>query len=282
MRYIAFSAVALAGCGGAGSPSVTPAKLRTDAQFCYYGMNGLAANETADHASCVWAADFYGPIEQMAALSYAKASGRSVVLMLPGCSVPRAQVASETRFVLQRLQDAQLLTGPIIAAYWCDEADDAAKAMTDEEANARIAAVRTAMADFDGTRGVPIAGLYQCASGRRPGLEALDWTGCDRYDHGCAVFTEAYADFERWADRRQGRKLMAIAGGADPWRQDSTCWEAKVEGDPRYAGLFVFIYQTVTDHGATYTGVRDNGRRKAWCDVGRRFQTGDPLARCAA
>lgn len=270
----------LGGCGGSTAPSTSlPAKLRTDALFCYYGMNGLAAAETADHTNCVWAADFYGPVEQLAALSYAKGTGRRVILMVPGCAVPRDQVESEVRFDLQRIADAALLEN-IAAIYWCDEADDAGKAMSDEEATARIASVRRAAADFPGSRSVPIAGFYQCGSGRRPGLEALDWAGCDRYDHGCDVFLEAYVDLEHWADRAPGRRLMAIAGGANPWREQPPCWESKVQGDTRYAALIVFIYQTVTDQGVTYTGVRDNGIRPTWCDAGMRFKDADAAMRC--
>lgn len=283
MRILAALCLLLAACGGGGgtpaASTALPAKLRTDAQFCYFAMNGLAANEASDHASCVWAADFYGPIEQLAALSYAKASGAKIILSLPACrpGLPLAQIEPEMRFYLQRIADAGLLQN-IFAITPCDEPDD--QGISDADMKAIITAVHAAMASFDATRAKPITMFYTCGGKTRPGIEYVELPGCDRYDHGCAVFAEAYGEFEALAAKEPDIHPWAIAGGADPWHEQPACWEAKVHSDARYAGLIVFLYQTVTDRGSTYTGVRDNGMRKVWCDVGMRFRTGNPAAKC--
>lgn len=274
----------MGGCGGGGAASsnspaastTLPATLRTDALFCYWYMDQQAALETTDHTNCVMAGESYvAPLAQLAALS--QAAGRNVILAVPACEVPLAQVESEVRFWLRRIADAGYLKN-IVAVYPCDEPDD--KGFSDADMRAIITATHAAMATFDETRAKPIAMFYTCGGKARPGLAFVDWPGCDRYDHGCAVFVEAYGEFEAMAAKEPDVHPLAIAGGSDPWRQQPACWEAKVQGDPRYAGLLVFIYQTTTDRGVTYTGVRDNGLRPAWCGAGRRFLTGDPAAHC--
>lgn len=274
-------AVLLAACAGGGGssvPTTLPAQLRHDAVFCYWAMDQGAALETVAHTNCMMANASYGaPLPQLAALS--QAAGRKLILAVPGCEPPVAQVESEVRLWLQRIATAGYLHN-VAAIYPCDEPDD--KGLSDDEMKARITAVHAAMATFDETRGKPIAMFWTCGSGKRPGIDFVDWPGCDRYDHGCAVFAEAYTEFEGRAAKDPDIHPLAIAGGSEPWRELPPCWEAKVQGDPRYAGLLVFIFQTITDRGVTYTGVRDNGLLPAWCDAGMRFVTADPAATCAA
>lgn len=253
--------------GGASSPAKPEGPVpgrTTPAMFCYYGMNFTAALETVDHANCVEAADFYGPLEQLA--TFTQAAGRPVVLYVPACyGLPVDRVQSEVAFWLQRLAGAGLLRN-VVAVRPCDEPD--LKGMSDDEVKARITAVHAAMAMYDETRAKPIAIFYACSSGARPGIDFVDWPGCDSYGDGCKVLDEYYPALEQLVNREPDRRLVAIAGGSDPWRQDPGCFVQKVRQDGRYVALLGFAYQTVTD-GQTYVGIRENGMAPAYRLAGR-------------
>lgn len=252
--------LACGGGGGGGSspaPAAPPGPLRTGIPFCYYGMNAMAAAETTDHASCVAAAEFYGPLEQLAAL--AQANGRPVIIYLPACDVPLEQVEPETTFWLQRIANAGYLRN-VLAVRPCDEPDN--RGMSDAEVKARITAVHAAMAKFDATRAKPITMFYVCNSGRRPGIAFVDWPGCDDYGAGCSVIDRYYPELEGMANTDPDVRLVLIGGVANPWRQDLQCMVDKVRRDGRYAMLQAFIYQTVSD-GPGYVGARDNGTLQA-------------------
>lgn len=236
-------------------------------------MNMSAALETTDHTSCVEAGTFDtgGPragIEQLEVLS--QSGERQIVLMLPACDVPLDRVESEVTFWLQRIFNAGYLRR-IAAIRPCDEPDDAVTGHNDADMKAIIIATHAAMAKFDETRAKPIAIYYQCGTGRRPGLEYVDWMGCDRYDHGCLVFAEAYGVFEQYVNKEPDRKLMAISGGSTPYKNDPSCMVAKVNGDGRYALLNAFMWQTTVDKANTYIGIRDNGMAKAYCEAGKQI-----------
>ncbi len=226
----------------------------------------MAAVETTDHTSCVEAADFYGPLEQLATLTHA--AGRPVILYVPACyGLPLERLESEITFWLQRIADAGLLRD-VAAVRPCDEPD--LHGLTDSEVKARIIAVHAAMARFDATRGKPIAVFWACSSRARPGIEFVDWLGCDSYGDGCKVLEEYYPAFEQLVNREPDRRLVAIAGGASPWRQEPTCFVEKVMRDDRYIALEAFIRQTVTDRGETYMGIRENGMAPLYREAGRK------------
>lgn len=259
--------VLLASCGGSGGrgPSVAgvitpaPATLRTDLLFGYYGQSSATALETEDHANLFWAPDFYGPLEQMAGLTQAKAAGLKAVVAIPLCLVPVAQGESEARTWLQRLHDAGLL-GPVVAVSWCDEPNTAhGGGWSDEDAAAMSAAVRSAMATFPELH-AGLAVVYACR-GDYPGAGSFDWIGCDDYDSGCGALTTFYPGLPL----KGAQRLMVLPGGADPWRQDPACFLSFAERDPRVVAIVPFIWQTVPGNA----GIRENGMRAIYCQAGR-------------
>lgn len=262
-RAAAAALLALAACaGGTSVPETAGVTRTTPALACFWYEDVGAAIETTDYTSCIEAGTFDsgGPqagLQQLQVLS--QAAGRQVILLVPACEVPVDQVESEITFWLQRISNAGYLKN-IAAVRPCDEPDDPTTGHIDTDMVKRLTAVKAAMAKFPATVGKPIAIYYECGTFTRPGISLVDWMGCDRYDHGCGVFAEAYGYFEAQVAAHPGRKLMAISGGSDPWHQDPTCMVDRVLADGRFALLNVFAYQTLTDRGVTYTGVRDNGQ----------------------
>lgn len=253
--------------GGGGGPSasgtITPAGvLRADLFFGYYGQNSVTVLETTPHANLVWAAEFNGPLEQMAALTMARQAGVKTVVPLPLCALPVERIEGEATTWLARLRDAGLLEN-VAAVAWCDEPNtDRSGGWSDAGALAAIAAVRRAMATVHVD--AAIVTLYACAVSGRPGADGSDWLGCDDYDRGCGVVSRYY---DGWA-LKAGQRLVLLPGGADPWRQDPACFVSAAERDGRVVAVIAFIWQTVTDGGNTYRGIRENPLRTLYCQAG--------------
>jgi hypothetical protein len=252
MRSLGVVALVLAlgacgGGGGGGYPDTppTPAPPRTTkALACYFGERASDVLATLDHTNCVEAASFYGPLEQLATLTQTKGTGIAVILVLPGCDVPVAQVEPELTFWLQRIATAQLLEGQnFVAVRVCDEPDGSTTPRTDAEMKQIITSAHAAMAKFPALIAKPITTMYyECGSGSRPGLEFVDWPACDAYGWTWDQLMGAYREFEGLVNKEPDRKLVLIAGGCDPWRQDPTPFVDKLLSDGRYAMVQGFGY----------------------------------------
>jgi hypothetical protein len=266
---------ALLGCSGGGGPSssgpITPAPVpRTDLLFGYYGQDSLTVNETAPHANLYWAAEFYGPGEQMAGLTQAIAAGMRTVIPMPLCHVPPERGEEEARFWLKRLHAAGLLKGAAAVA-WCDEPNTSRSgAWSDAQAVAMTAAVRRAMAGFPDTASAAVVVIYACAVAGRPGITAADWPGCDDYEKGCGLLRDSgpVDDMRRGLGSEQ--RLVLLPGGASPWRQDPACFMAYAHAHPEVVAVVAFLWQSVTDEGSTYPGIRtDPTMRRLYCEAAR-------------
>lgn len=272
-------AAALVACGGGGSSSpvsgiIAPAAPpRHDLLMGYFAGISLYVQEQVGHVNLYWAADFGTPttdgvLEQMATLTQAK--GLSTVISMPFCHTPVAQGESEARTWLQRLHNAGLLAGAV-AVSWCDEADTVRSGQwSDADATAMTAAVRRGMATFPELTKTAIAGTFACDTGRTPGMAALDWVGCDHYPSGCGVLTK-YVEGLR-SLLKPGQRLFLLPGGADPWRQDPACFENYANAHQEVVAIVPFIWQTVTDDGVTYTGIRDNPTKPLYVEMGQRIK----------
>lgn len=281
MRLLALTLLFLLwACGGGGgsapvSGPVTPApSLRTDLLFGYYAQDATTALETAGHANLYFAAAFYGPLEQMAGLTHAKGAGyKHVMLDIPAYPVgaTEAQAEQAIRFYLRRLQEAGLLVN-VKALYPIDEPDTARMGnRSDAEVTARNALLRRIMGDFPELAGTKLAVFYS-DSGRRPGIATYDWIGIDNYDIGCSVM-DRYEALR--PQLRSDQRLMLIPGGADVGRrprQDPACFESYAHGTPAVVAIVAFIWQTVTDEGNTYPGIRENGMRALYEAAGRKIK----------
>ena len=279
MRAIlAAIAFALAACGVGGGPSasgpITPAPaLRSDLLFGYYYSNSSTVNETFRHVNLHWASDEFGISEQMAGLAQARANGQLVVVQMPVYNAPLQDREAFVRYWLGTLRNAGLLWSGIVAVYPTDEPDVWGK--SDAEVVATNAAVRRALADFHEIDPA-VAVFYACASGQRPGLATYDWIGCDDYGVGCRVVgpSGAYDDLLRVMTPAQ--RLVAIPGGADPWRQDPACFAAYAHREPRVVALVGFLWQSISP----MVGIRVNGLKPLYCETGAIIVGANPMEVC--
>lgn len=265
----AIAAILLVACGGGGGapakgtilPAVNP---RTDLYFTYFGGNAVSVSETSDHTNLVWAADFYGPLEQLAALTQAKGSGQKAVLMLPAAlyDLPVA----ETRFYLQRIANAGLLD-VVIAVAPLDEPNTARSGnRSDVEVRTKNIELRTLFLEFPQLDRPKLAVFYACR-GVYGGIREYDWVGCDDYDSGCAVFDTYYTNLR--SKMSLNAREMVIAGGS--FGQDPACFEVYAQRNAQVAVFAAFIRQTVTD-GKVIPGIRENPTlRLLYCQTGRRI-----------
>lgn len=266
----------LLGCGGGGSSGqsyvfTATGTQRTDVLFGYFGPRGGEVSETAGHTSLVWAPDFYGVAEELASITQAKGNGLKVVVMLGLCQTPLAVAESEARFQLQRLHNAGLLD-VVVGVSWCDEPNTPRSGdWGDAEALGMNAAMHAAMASFPEIQSPLVWMIYAC-KGAFPGASSLDRVACDDYDSGCNVFARYYGALQAAAPRA---RPFAVPGGATSpqgqWHQDPSCFVDYVNTHPEMAAIVAWIYQTVTDQGSTYVGIRDNGNRIAYCQAGQKF-----------
>lgn len=275
MRALILTLLLAVACGGGGdrvSGIVTPAgMLRTDLLFGYYGSNAATATETADHANLYFAADFYGPLEQLAGVTHAKGNGQRVILMLPAYSLDDAGI----RLWLDRLANVGLLSS-VVALYPIDEPDIIRSGnRSDAEVTAMNARLRAIAAEYPDLRDVKLAVIYSGGSGRRPGIASYDWIGIDDYGAGCGALRHYDA-----LSLRPDQRTMLVPGGADPWRQDPACFESRAHRDQQVAAIITFIWQSVTDAGAAYRGVRENGLRQLYCEAGRKIMRPAEEPRC--
>lgn len=269
MRALALSSVGLvAACGGGGTSGSTPyvftsdGTVRDDVLFGYYGENAMAVTETQPHANLAWCADFYGPVEQMACLTQAKGLGMKALVMIPTYTLgPGGETplpASELRFWLKRLGDANLLWDGIAAVYPIDE-----PALDPDVIRAQNVVLRGVMAEFPAIAHAQLAVIYACKAGF-PGADSYDIVGCDDYDSGASVVARYYGALESAAPKA---RTMIVGGGADPWRLDPHALADMANADSNVWALVGFIWQTADGH----RGIRENGMAGAWCTAGKRF-----------
>lgn len=269
-------AALLAACGGgsggsaATAPLPPPSALRSDLLFGYYYGRPDHVLEVADHANLYWVAADGGPAAQIAALQKAREAGiRNVVLMLPLTTPEGATPTAEDRRAwLEEINQVGALSADVRALYWVDEPDTPRHRRETAQIVAQNAILRAVMAEFPALAGAKLAVIYSCG-GDRPGVAAFDWVGCDAYGDGCEAL-------DRWVEpmRRAllpGQRLILVPGGADPWRQSPTCFEAYAHREPAVVAIVPFLWQTETDEGVTYRGIRENGMAPLYRAAGRRI-----------
>lgn len=272
-------AFVVAACGGGGGGSSAPVsgpitkapELRKDLLFGYYAGRAAGVLEVAGHANLYWASDMGGPADQMAALEQARAAGMRVVLSFPVYHYqgPPATEA-EMRAWLKRIADAGLLER-VAAIFPIDEPDTVRMGnRSDAEVTAQNGALRRVMGEFPALASTKLGVIYACDTGRQPGMTSYDWVGCDHYTSGCAVLSR-YVDGLR-AAMSPSQRLVLVPGGADPWRQDPACFESYAHANQVVVAVIPFLWQTETDTGTTYIGIRDNPTRALYEAAGRKIK----------
>lgn len=260
----------LCACGGGSSTPSAPLAPGRPVLFGYYGAVNSTLPEVSGHATLAWVMGWNGTGSWLdnasAQLAQARQLGfRSIVLGLPQAYDANAPEA--LREALSVLSAQGLLDG-ITAVYPIDEPDLNGK--SDAEVTRANAAVRAAMAEFPQLALTKIAVIYS-AGGQRPGVASYDWIGFDDYDSGCAALSGAYEDMKRRL--RADQQILVVPGGADPWRQDPSCFVARAQQDPQVVAVVAFLWfddsSDITRAGSGPAGIRSNGMAQAYLEAGR-------------
>lgn len=273
-------------CGGGGGNTaagvIVPAgELRSDVRFGYYAGTSLTVLENSDHVNLHWATGWAGSglawhLEVALELQLARGAGaRNIVLHLQGIA------PADLRFQLQRLSESGQLAGwDSIVLYPMDEPEsDAGGRLSDAEVLDRLATVKAVAAATPGLERALLGVFYECASGKRPGIGGYDLVGCFRYEaNGCARLEADYAELRRL--KRSDAKLWLIPGGANigkVGRQDPACWASYAH---RFADVWAVIGFLWQDFSLG-PGIRVNGLRRLYCEMGRTFISPAVKPRCA-
>lgn len=102
-----------------------------------------------------------------------------------------------------------------------------------------------------------------------PGIESFDWAGFDNY--GTPIFTNG--EFDAFvAKLGPHQKATIVPGGANPWRDNPTAFNAKAQADPRIALIFPFLWLDLTGQ----PGIRSNGMKSEYVAVGKPIKDANP------
>lgn len=266
----------LGGCGGGGGgnaqqviPPIVAAVQRLDLLFFYFGVMGAQIKETAAHVNALlpmtwnfenwtpqgrqWIAD-----QTILTLEEARAAGITKIILDVGFCIfdPHYKyegVSALAPFV-ERLK-ARGLWGYVVALYPVDEPD--LQGIDD----ATMTRINTDLKAF----GKPIATIY---TDRRqwPGLSTCDWAGFDKYGvdvHGDGTLNDLKSRL------RSDQRILLVAGGADPWRDNVRPVLEYANRDKQVVGIVAFIYG---DLGKD-RGIRNNGMQPEYAEVGAQIKS---------
>lgn len=266
----------LAACGS-GADTATPAKdepfvPRAGLKFGYYFGNPLYMAEQADHVNTWWAVSqgpvWHASIAEQLRLARLQPNIRNIVLHFDFTD-PVA-----LRFHLGQLSDAGLFNGwDSIVVYPMDEPDmPAGGNLSDAVVTDRVVKIRQVMFDTPGLLFAKIGVFYQCASGRRPGIKSFDLVGCYRYEaSACAALEADYASLR--AQKVTGALLWTVPGGASINGKEGNlaplCWASYGHRFADVWGVMAFMWQSGADPNNIILGIRENGRRKEYCEAGQ-------------
>jgi hypothetical protein len=227
-RFVAGAAVVLGllSCGGGGDkPDTKPVVIppRSDVLFGYYGTAPGQIDATHEHVSLVWSGPWRGLDGQIQDLQ--EAQGRKLPVVVDISYL----LFANRRFVGPIAATAALrqyfaglsalgLLDSIAALYPLDEPDLNLDDPTEILPAADV--VRSVAAEFN--KRLPLWAIYSHAHPVPPAADTFDALGVDWYGHGPQDFP-----------RKPGQRLIIVAGGADPFREQPRSYEdfAAVNGD---------------------------------------------------
>ena len=257
MRYFLLLLL-LASCGGGGgSVPVTPSTPRTDR--AYFGYYGGVQSENPE-ATIIFASTWHGQDAQLRQVIEASQAGLPVMLDIAAqMSLPLDPIADEDRLVarLQAIRGAAALSS--IAALYFDELDHMGR-YNDAAALEMANVLRRASARAGIT---PKLATSYSVSGTFPGAAGWDWIGTSNPDDRLKSVI------------RPHQRILLVARGADPWRDDPALFLNSVQTDPQVICLLVFAWTGGNESGDANNwgaGVRSNGMATIYRQVGLKIK----------
>jgi hypothetical protein len=233
------------GCGG-GNSAAAVAPQRTDIFFGYYGDCDGCIAETKNHVNLAfvfgWGAGA-DPLGQH--MLEANAAGLKVILGVNGRGTE-----GELRGLLTHLRTLNVLSS-VVALYPMDEPD--VHGMSPGQVFVMCEWVRRIASEFSELEGVKLAAIYGTVGSN--GIEYFDWVGRDDYGKGPIKLILL-----------PHQRMLFIAGGANPWREDPESFINAANATPSVIGILVFVYKWPGNFGA---GVAENGMLPVYCAAGR-------------
>lgn len=280
-------------CGGGGSTSsgaIVPVTPRAGLHMGYYWGCAPFMIEQADHVDTWWATGYCNApgvannesiawhVRVAAELQQARGAGvRNIVIMRDATDL------AGLRFDLTRLSEGGYLNGwDSITFYPLDEPGSAQGGRrSDAEVAAIVIRLKQLALDIPGLAKARAGVFYGCDD-PKPGIKSYDLVGCFRYSSdGCARLERDYAALR--SQLSAGAQLWMIPGGADigrsDGRQDPACWASYAHRNADVWGVIGFLWQSV-DGDPPLRGIRENGLRALYCQMGRVILKPNEEPRC--
>ena len=270
----------ISACGGGGNSSnpnayVPPAAIvRADLYYGYFGSLANQPSETEGHVNIFYDLGFDGPEKRIENIKYMGLKNSNSVIGLDYVLWNNNGLANEkTRFteapdaevrltaLLQSFKDADILKY-IQAASILDEVDN--REIPEALVKKQIDLTKKVFANFNVP--IKILGIYG-AKFTWVGSQYLDWVGFDNYSAGAAIFYNGdYARFKGILKPHQ--KGVLVPGGAEPWLQDPAAFINTANADAQIIWIMPFTWFTSGAGSDFGKGIRDNSRRKDYCNAG--------------
>jgi hypothetical protein len=268
VRYIAFSAVALAGCGGGGSPVAVKPRA-APLQVAYYGALDETVPEQVAETGVIWS-NGWGPegfdVHLDRQLTIAKQFGAQEAIILVDTILQQdGGEEARVRTILDRLRAKGLLAWRRFTFFVVDEPEQ--QGFSAAMLAAATAKLHAIIADYPELAGAQLETNYGCANDF-VGAENFDVIDCDRYDRSA---TETLGNLKAKA---LGKPVRQFIGGASPWKADPLPYIKLALCDGQVIGMGYFIRFTVTDRGNTYEGINVNGMAPAFAAASQLARTG--------
>lgn len=184
---------------------------------------------------------------------------------------------------LQALSDHGWFNGwDSITIYPLDEPGSAQGGRkSDEEVTDIVTRIKQLALDIPGLGGAHMGVFYGCDD-PKPGIKAYDRVGCFRYaSNGCARLESDYAALRK--DMGVSARLWMIPGGADigdrDGRQEPPCWASYAHRNLDVWGVLSLLWQSQPGD-PPLKGIRENGLKKLYCEMGRVILKPDAEPRC--
>lgn len=249
----------LIGCGGGGGSSTPPAPPPPRViDFTFFGQSDTAV--TAPFTSVYHAIDWGDWSKDREAiklriideLQQARARGVDRFILSVGfltfdtkCAFLGADALAAFKLQLQALD----LARSVFMLYPLDEPDG--MNCDDKALTAAYKTIQTAWGD------VRIGVIYG-DTGRMPGITAVTDAGRDHYRFGPQVIS-----------LRSDQRLMLVAGGADPYREDIQQYVDYAKANPSVSLVWAFLFIPYTDpDGHPQLGIGGNGMLPAYRAAG--------------
>lgn len=152
--------------------------------------------------------------------------------------------------------------GMVHCMYPVDEPD--VQGISEQEVIIANQAVRDVSFHYPELKDKPLVVTYGVQG--TPGISSYNWAGYDNYGTGVSGGTNFLSKLSA------GQQMVLVPGGADPWREDPTVFNAFAQIEKRIALIMPFVWRD----DAGVTSIHTNGMAPAYAAVGKPIKDANP------